>query len=312
MLLASGGLWLPRGGDPMSAIGSTHVIDQPENAAILRLRSIVDSLSPSERRVADFVLKNAARVVYSSVSSVADGSSVSEATVIRFCRHAGFDGFNDLKVRLAQTVTGPAQHIHHDLVSGDTPGTILKKVFRANAQALVDSVEMIDPSEFERAVEAIDSADKVILIGVGTSGTVALDAIQKFLVAGVNVVAFTDVVLQALSATMCTANDAVIGISRSGATQAVVSALNTAAQQGATTIAVTSRSGTPITEIASISLLLSDSEVSFQSASNMTRRTAHLIVMDALCMSVAMRSPQLFLKNSARLEEISQKLHTKW
>ena len=52
-----------------------------------------DSLSPTEQRIADYILKNTSQVVHFTVKDLAGASDVSEATVIRMCQHIGFTGF---------------------------------------------------------------------------------------------------------------------------------------------------------------------------------------------------------------------------
>ena len=89
-----------------------------------------------------------------------------------------------------------------------------------------------------------------------------------------------------------------------------MSALRTAASLGATVIAITSNSKSPITTVADLSLLLSVPDLSFQSASNEIR-TAQLSVIDALCVSVALRSPDLYLLHSEQVEAASRTLHVK-
>ncbi|MCB1466291.1 MAG: MurR/RpiR family transcriptional regulator [Rhizobiaceae bacterium] len=279
------------------------------NSAVLRLRSIRSSLNPAERRVLDEVLSNPEAVVYGTLNKVAMRSSVSDATVVRFCRSAGYESFNDLKIQLAQPAT-QARRIQRDLSQDDTPGVILEKVFNANIRSLQDSLHTIDRGVFEKAVDAISAAPKVVFIGVGTSGTVALDAVQKFLVTGIHAVSYTDVVLQAHYAATCSADDVVVGLSQSGSTATVVAALSKAASRGATVISVTSNAKSPITSIAGLNIVLSVPDLSFQTATNEIR-TAQLSVIDALCVSAAIRSPERYLKNSAQVEAASESLHLK-
>jgi DNA-binding MurR/RpiR family transcriptional regulator len=294
----------------MRRSGETDMNEEGVNSAALHLRSVRSSLNPAEQRVLDYVLANPDAVVYGTVNKVASSSRVSDATVIRFCRSTGYDSFNDLKIQLAQPAATQARRIQRDLSMGDTPAMILEKVFNANIASLQDSLHTIDRRAFERVVDAIVAASKVVFIGVGTSGTVALDAVQKFLVTGINAVSYTDIVLQAHYAATCSASDVVVGLSQSGSTATVVSALRMAASRGATVVAITSSSKSPITSVASLNIVLSVPDLSFQTASNEIR-TAQLSVVDALCVAVALRSPERYLSNSAQVEAASRTLHVK-
>ncbi len=280
----------------------------PGTSALLRLRSSRQSLNPAERQVVDYILENSESVPYSTVSAIAAKSGVSEATVIRVSRSTGFAGFHDLKIQLAQSMVEPVKRIQGDLEEGDSSETILEKVFMANIQALEESLQTIDRSEFARATDAIAKARRVLFFGVGTSGTVALDAVQKFLLTGIQVGAYNDIVLQRMHAAVAEPGDVIVGLSQSGATEAIVSALGAARDNGATTIAVTSNAHSPITKRADITLLISVLELSFQSASNQLR-TAQLSVVDALCFSVAVMKRDTFLRNSGRSAAAALSLH---
>ncbi len=279
-------------------------------SALSRLRNSRPSLNPAERQVVDYILENVEAIPYSTVSAIAAKSGVSEATVIRVSRSTGFTGFHDLKIQLAQSMVEHVKHIQGDLEEEDPPEAILEKVFRANIQALEESLQTIDRSEFARASDAIARARRVLFFGVGTSGTVALDAVQKFLLTGIQVSAYNDIVLQRMSASIVEPTDVIVGLSQSGATEATVSALSLAKKTGATTIAVTSNGNSQITKHADIALIISVLELSFQSASSQLR-TAQLSVVDALCFSVAVLKRDIYLRNSARSVTAAKSLHVK-
>jgi DNA-binding MurR/RpiR family transcriptional regulator len=53
---------------------------------LIRIKSAMDNFKPSERTIAEFVLKNPERVVQMSISELARDVEVGESTVMRFCR----------------------------------------------------------------------------------------------------------------------------------------------------------------------------------------------------------------------------------
>lgn len=57
----------------------------------------------SEKKVADFILSNQDALPYLSISQLASGAGVAEATVSRFCRRVGFRNFAEFKVNTANT-----------------------------------------------------------------------------------------------------------------------------------------------------------------------------------------------------------------
>ena len=75
------------------------------------LHHIAQSLSvlrKSEVKVANYVLNDPAAVMHSSMADLANEVGVSEPTIVRFCRAVGCLGFQDLKLKLAQSLAAGA------------------------------------------------------------------------------------------------------------------------------------------------------------------------------------------------------------
>lgn len=61
-----------------------------------------DELTKSGRMVADYLIHHADEAQYLSISSLARECKVAEATVFRFCRALGFEGYHEMRIALAQ------------------------------------------------------------------------------------------------------------------------------------------------------------------------------------------------------------------
>ena len=59
-------------------------------------------LTKSGRTVAEYLLQHAGEAQYLSISSLAKECCVAEATVFRFCRALGFEGYHEMRIALAQ------------------------------------------------------------------------------------------------------------------------------------------------------------------------------------------------------------------
>ena len=62
-----------------------------------------NSLTRSGKKLANYILSNTAETQYLSISSLAENSGVSEATITRFCRMLGLGGYHELKLALAKS-----------------------------------------------------------------------------------------------------------------------------------------------------------------------------------------------------------------
>ena len=69
---------------------------------IKRIEEALDTLSKSEKKVAQEVLSDPQQAYQSSIAALANAAGVSEPTVNRFCRSMDCKGFPDFKLQLAQ------------------------------------------------------------------------------------------------------------------------------------------------------------------------------------------------------------------
>ena len=272
------------------------------NAAMSRLRD-------SEKKIIEFIEQNQDEIIHLSITEVAERSETSEASVVRLCKRLGYKGFQDLKINLAKEVIAPEKQIHEVIEKGDDVVMIKKKVFQSNIQALYDSIEVCNDEELRKAVDAISNARFIEFYGTGGSGTVALDAHHKLLKLGIKSFAYNDTILQAMSASVLTNQDVVIGISHTGSNTDVLAALKLAKEAGATIICITNSSKSPITKISDIILQTASNETLFRTDA-ISSRIAQLTIIDILVAAVANQQYELYYSNlqKTRKSTIDKKL----
>lgn len=263
----------------------THIA--PERAGcLLRIKSAAEIFKPAEKSVAEFVLANPQQVMQMSVSEAARDIGVGESTVIRFCRSLGYKGYQEFKLRLAQDLVEPVEFIHENITFQDSTADLAAKVFQTNIQAVADTMKALDPQMVEVAAKKLADAGRVDIYGVGYSSFTALDAKLKFVRLGLVADAYGDAHLQVMAAASLKKNDVAIGISHSGSTKDVVDALTLARKTGASTIAITNFSPSPITRTSDVVLLTASPE-SPLGGEVLTSRIAQLCVLDVLSVALA-------------------------
>ncbi|NUP74259.1 MAG: MurR/RpiR family transcriptional regulator [Sinomonas sp.] len=261
-----------------------------EGPTVRGIRAALPSLVPSERRVAELILAGPKRLMYQSISEVAAEAGSAASTVVRACRSLGFKGFQDLRLALAQDVSTPITRLNQGIDDTSTPGEVLETVFHDGAEALKEAASTIDRGDFARSVDAISDAGKVLFVAVGTSAPLAQDAAYRFLTIGVEAEAPPDVHVQHVRARLLGPGDACIAISHTGATQETLAVMRGAAAAGAQTIAISSFARSPLTDVVDITLVAGSAELSYRIEA-MASRIAHLGILDALFLAVALRRP---------------------
>lgn len=253
------------------------------------VRGSLSSLVPSEARVARLVIEAPAEVIHLSVTELADEANTSATTVMRFCRRLGFKGYQDFKIALAQDAIPPLRRLQADVVEGDTPPSILSKVIDAAAEAVSGAGSTIDDATFTRAVDVLAAAERILVIGVGSSAPIVQDIAYRFLTIGLRAEAPLDVHVQHVTARLLGDRDVCLAISHTGSTRETVATARSAAAAGAQVIAVTSFFHSPLTTAANLTLVCGSKETAFR-VEAMASRLAHLTVLDALFVALAVRA----------------------
>ena len=247
----------------------------------------IDTLRPSERKVAEYVINNAHKVTTMRIVDLASEADVSEPTVIRFCRSLGLDGFQKFKISLAQSLAVSPIFDQFKIHYQDSTKTSAEKVFDSTINSLLTIRNILDTKEMSRAVAALSSAERVEFYGYGTSAAIATDAQHKFFRLLYSCASHCDPHAQSMSATTLKKGDVVVAFSQSGRTRNMLHSINIARQSKATTIAICP-GNTPLAQHCDICLAVDIMESS-DMFSTMTSRIVQLTVMDALTVSVAMR-----------------------
>jgi DNA-binding MurR/RpiR family transcriptional regulator len=253
--------------------------------SLARIRSRLPGLAIAERQAADWILQHPEEVIHSSMAQVAQHCGISDTTVLRFCRAAGFRGYMDLKLSIARDLASPTQIVHEDIVEGDDPPTIAHKVFMSHVQTLYDTLEMLDKDALTQAAAMIMAAERVFIIGVGTSNPIVYEAYNKFFRLGINCHVQTDSYLQLMEAALVGPETLVIAISQSGSSADPIMTLEEATRNGAKAIVITGNADSPLTRFADVTLLAVSREIRTEA---MASRVAQMTIVDALYVIVSL------------------------
>ena len=66
------------------------------------IESFYPSLSKQEKKIADYIFEKRGKISYQSLQEISGEINVGEATIVRFVKKIGFNGFQDLKLQIAK------------------------------------------------------------------------------------------------------------------------------------------------------------------------------------------------------------------
>lgn len=264
---------------------------------LVRLRQLVPDLRPSEQRIARTALADPAGVADLSITELADRNDTSTATVARFCKSVGFDGYRSFCLSLARAAANESgRRIEFGVSDGDidpadSPAEVVQKLAFQEARAIEETAAQLDLGQLDRVVNAVIAAPVIDIFGSASSGLAAQDLQQKLRRIGYQVNAWSDVHLAITSAAVLPAGSVAVAFSHSGETEEAVWSLTTAAARGAFTVAVTNFPGSPLAQTADAVLTTVSRETRFRYGA-MSSRMAQLMIGDIIFMGVAQRDPE--------------------
>jgi RpiR family carbohydrate utilization transcriptional regulator len=272
---------------------------EPSTSFLERVTAKNATLRQSEQKVAAFIAEHSSDVARLSITEVARRSGVSESTVNRLSRTLGYSGYPDMKIALVGGGLEPhstIRNIPREIEPGDSLPIVAQKLSHSLSQALSNTMATLSMLEVQRTVESMIKADRVLVFGIGGSGYVADIAHHLFLKAGIMLSAISDGYLEAVNAALVTPRDLVIGISHSGETRDVVSALRLAKSKGATTVALTGNPNAALIEHSDIRLITISNEEPIY-GDFMEAKIEQLFVIDLLYIGVLLRDVPMFTRN---------------
>ncbi|MFC3108200.1 SIS domain-containing protein [Undibacterium arcticum] len=270
------------------------------------IRSQLDSLSRSEKKVALAVLQKPELAVSENITALARSAEVSEPTVVRFCRTVGYDGWHEFKLKLAQSLALAMPGANELPAQDDLAVDLINKICSRSINTLLDLRNTLKAGAIERALDILARANKIEFYGQGTSGIVAADAQHKFFRSGVPTVAYSDPDVHSIAATLLRAGDAVVAISQRGNNSALVRSVKLARRGGADII-VLAPSGTPLSELATVPIPI-DLVFNTDPYTPISARLAHLVVIDILAVGLAIKRGPEFRQQMQNAQKTLQDL----
>lgn len=271
-----------------------------------KIRSYYPRFSEKEKQIADYIFKNPEKVIHRTINEVAEDLGVADATVFRFCKRIGFKGYHAMKIALASETITPIKQIHEKITDEDNEQEIAEKVFKSNIQTLEYTLQLLDRSTIEKAIELISTADSVHFFGTGGSSVIAMDAFHKFIRTGIKASAYTDTHFQLMAASQLTPKDVAVVISHSGTNTDTHNILNVAIENGAKVIGLTSFPKSPISQKAEVVLLTSSEETNYRSEA-LTSRIAQLSIIDVLYVNIMKKNKELSEKSLGKVRKAISK-----
>lgn len=251
------------------------------------------TLSKTEKKVADYVINNSQNLLNIHIQELADKIDVSIATITRFCKKIGTKNFVEFKILLRDAV-------EQTFELGETIETVAQFY-----HAVIKSTHSVaEIKDYELAANWIRSARQIHVYGLGSSGLSAQELKIRLSRMGFSVDTHIDSHGMIINASILSSTDIVIAISSSGQTREVIDSIKVAKSNGAKIISITNFSETALANQSDLILYTSSLHL-YHLKGFMNSQLSILICLDILSMILlsaeeAIRSYRQTLK---KLEE---------
>lgn len=259
------------------------------------IKSSFNSFHASEALIANCVISDPIAVSQMNISQLADFSTTSVASVVRFSKAIGYKGYPEFRMALISEVsrlglnTSTESELDSGITTEDSIEEIIRKIALADSRAIQTTAERLDVASFKSVVDTWDKAPTIGIFGLASSGYVAMDLQLKLNRQGKNAVAWRDAHTALTSVSLLNAGDCLVAISHSGTTLDVVEVIEEFKSRGVKIILITNAIRSTATALADIVLHTSARETTFRSGAT-SSRIAQLTVVDCLCVALAQRN----------------------
>ncbi len=256
------------------------------------IRSARDEMSANEKKLADFVLRNASLVRDYSSQQIAASVGISQSSVVKFSQKLGYKGFTDLKLAIHESVVKQESNVSVFNGSGGASGveaSLKDKLQQAKSEAISGATDLNDDEALLAAARAIKASGRVQLVGCGSAHSVARDAAFKMTSLGKPVIGEADIELQQSAVSSLERGDCLILISAQGQTPHFVQLARMAKKAAVTIISLTNQSANPVSSIADIRLF-SVSRGADNTVSEIVAATSQRHVIDLVLFLMANRA----------------------
>lgn len=264
---------------------------------LLEIELCYKELTKTEKKIADFVMKESERVLFMSITELADNCAVAEASVHRFCRALKIKGYQEFKMRLSLSLSKDNQTVDEAGNDADKNNGMIGDILQNHINAIRETNELLDEKEVFKTVKLMSEAENIVFLGVGNSMLTAEEAYGRFLHITNKVHYVKDTHMQSMRAATATDRDMFIFFSYSGDTTDNINIAQIAKQHDAKVAVITRYPKSPITKEADVILICGSKESPLEGGS-MGSKMSQLHIIDVLFQYYYQQNLEISRKNN--------------
>lgn len=243
--------------------------------------TLYQQLFSKEKQIAKYIKEHPDEVIMMNVSQLAKASGTSEATVVRTCKHLGYQGYYQMRLVLSRDIG--TKYNETDI---NEQTDFIAYTFERNIQSLRNISSNLSKDMLLQCALVLLKAHAVHIIAIGNTTPIALDL--SFRLSRFGIQSFSSSISEYYinNISLGCKEDVVIAISGSGTSKQVLQAADVAKDIGMKIISITTDSDSPLARTSDYILSSHEEHPLFNETKEPLSHLCSMAICDALLYAV--------------------------
>lgn len=130
-----------------------------------QVREIYEKLSPSYRRIADYLLNNHREAAFMTAAQLGRAAGADTTSVVRFAQRLGYPGFPELVAEIREEVKRELRMVYDSVSEDNALAAQFQRSLIEDRKNLDHILSHLDGREVEAIVRLIASAPRILIVG---------------------------------------------------------------------------------------------------------------------------------------------------
>jgi len=261
------------------------------------------TFSKGQKRIARYITDSYDKAAFMTANRLGKTVGVSESTVVRFAVDLGFDGYPSMQKAMREMVLNRLTSVQRIKVASNRIGDqdVVSMVLQSDAEKLRQTGETVNREDFRAAVQAIQKARRIYILGVRSAAALAnfLGYYLNYMFDNVHIVTTSGASEMFEKLVNVGPGDVVIAISFPRYSTSTVKGVQYCRSVGATVVGLTNSQLSPLAQNSDYVLVAKSDMVSLVDS-----LVAPLSVINALIVALAAGREEELAKTFGTLERV--------
>ncbi|WP_042695654.1 MurR/RpiR family transcriptional regulator [Azospirillum sp. B506] len=228
---------------------------------LIRMQNCQQQLPAALAKVGEWALAYPFRTATLKIGELAAAAEVSVASVNRYARFLGYEGFPEFRedlLRAFESTFAPVEKLRVAVQRDTSNAEIMRESLASDAGNIARTMDLLQPEQCEAAIRLIREARRIVALGLGDSAYLALflaDMLEPYVDNVREAVEFAGTERNIRRLMTVKPGDLVIAITSPRYSRRTIEHLQLCRERGAKAIALTDAPDSPIVPLADVTLL---------------------------------------------------------